>query len=75
MIDAGNDGTEEDFLNSFKGESGNDGEAANQSLIRTVIEAAGDNCSNGGIKIETELILTVMGLGDDEVNSSNKIFM
>ena len=75
-IDAGNDGTEEDFLNSLKGDSGSDGEAANQSLIRTVIEAAGDNCSNGGIKIEIGIDSDGDGvLGDDEVNSSQTKYL
>ena len=75
-IDAGNDGTEEDFLNSLKGDSGSDGEAANQSLIRTVIEAAGDNCANGGIKIETGIDSNGNGvLDDDEVNSSQTKYL
>ena len=67
----GNTGTEEEFLASLKGSDGGDGVSAKQSLIKTTIEAAGDNCTNGGIKIETGVDSSGDGvLDDDEVNPS-----
>ena len=75
-LDAGNTGTEEEFLNSLKGESGGDGESASQSLINTTIEVAGQNCANGGIKIETGIDINKDGiLGADEVNSSQTKYL
>ena len=75
-LDAGNTGTEEEFLNSLKGESGGDGESASQSLINTTIEVAGQNCANGGIKIETGIDTNKDGiLGADEVNSSQTKYL
>ena len=63
-------GTEEDFLDSLKGSNGNDGDSGNQSLIKTTVEAAGDNCANGGIKIESGIDSNADGtLDDDEVDS------
>ena len=35
-----------------QGPSGDDGEDAIKTLINTSDEAAGDNCANGGVKIE-----------------------
>jgi hypothetical protein len=75
-LDAGNTGTEEEFLNSLKGDSGGDGESASQSLINTTIEVAGQNCTNGGIKIETGIDTNNDGvLGADEVNSSQTKYL
>lgn len=75
-IDAGNTGTEEEFISSLKGESGGDGESASQSLINTTIEVAGQNCANGGIKIETGIDTNKDGiLGADEVNSSQTKYL
>lgn len=75
-LDAGNTGTEEEFLNSLKGDSGGDGESASQSLINTTVEVAGQNCANGGIKIETGIDTNKDGvLGVDEVNSSQTKYL
>jgi len=75
-LDAGNTGTEEEFLASLKGSDGGDGASAKQSLIKTTIEAAGDNCANGGIKIETGIDSNANGvLDDDEVNTSQTKYL
>ena len=75
-LDAGNTGTEQDFLDSLKGSNGNDGDSANQSLIKTTVEAAGDNCANGGIKIETGIDTNGDGtLDDEEVDSSQTKYL
>ncbi len=75
-LDAGNTGTEEDFLDSLKGSNGNDGDSGNQSLIKTTVEAAGDNCANGGIKIESGIDSNADGtLDDDEVDSSQTKYL
>jgi len=75
-LDAGNTGTEEDFLDSLKGSNGNDGDSGNQSLIKTTVEAAGDNCANGGIKIESGIDSNADGtLDDEEVDSSQTKYL
>lgn len=75
-LDAGNTGTEEEFLASLKGSDGGDGTSAKQSLIKTTIEAAGGNCANGGIKIETGIDSNADGvLDDDEVNASQTKYL
>ena len=69
-ISEGNEGTEEDFINSLKGEEGL------KSLIKTTIEQAGDNCQNGGIKIETGIDTNGDGvLNDEEINSSQTKYL
>ena len=75
-LDEGNTGTEQDFLDSLKGSSGTDGDSGNQSLIKTTVEAAGDNCTNGGIKIETGIDTNGDGtLDNDEVNTSQTKYL
>ena len=75
-LDEGNTGTEQDFLDSLKGSSGTDGDSGNQSLIKTTVEAAGDNCTNGGIKIESGIDANGDGtLDDDEVNTSQTKYL
>ena len=75
-LDAGNTGTEQEFLDSLKGSSGTDGTSGNQSLIKTTVEAAGDNCTNGGLKIETGIDSNGDGtLDDDEVNTSQTKYL
>tara|TARA_A100001015_G_scaffold298741_1_gene381889 strand:- start:517 stop:2184 length:1668 start_codon:yes stop_codon:yes gene_type:complete len=75
-LNAGNTGTEEEFLASLKGSDGGDGASAQQSLIKTTIEAAGDNCTNGGIKIETGIDSNADGvLDDNEVNTSQTKYL
>ena len=69
-IDAGNTGTEAEFISSLSGDS------ALQSLIKTTVEASGDNCTNGGIKIETGLDSDGDGvLGVDEVEASQTKYL
>ncbi|MDB9995300.1 hypothetical protein OAD95_04095 [Flavobacteriaceae bacterium] len=75
-IDAGNTGTEEEFISSLKGESGGDGSSASQSLIITSVEVAGQNCANGGVKIETGIDVNGDGvLSNDEINSSQTKYL
>jgi hypothetical protein len=69
-INLGNTGTEQEFMDSLAGEQGETGEGLN-SLIKTSDEEAGDNCENGGIKIETGLDTNDNGeLDEDEVDES-----
>ena len=69
-INLGNTGTEQEFMDSLAGEQGETGEGLN-SLIKTSDEEAGDNCENGGIKIETGLDTNGNGeLDEDEVDDS-----
>ena len=57
-------------MDSLVGEQGETGEGLN-SLIKTSDEEAGDNCENGGIKIETGLDTNDNGeLDEDEVDDS-----
>jgi len=75
-LDAGNTGTEQEFLDSLKGSSGADGTTGNQSLIKTTVEAAGDNCINGGIKIETGIDANEDGILDnEEINTSQTKYL
>jgi len=69
-INLGNTGTEQEFIDSLVGPQGETGEGLN-SLIKTSDEEAGDNCENGGIKIETGLDTNDNGeLDEDEVDDS-----
>ena len=69
-INLGNTGTEQEFMDSLVGEQGETGEGLN-SLIKTSDEEAGDNCENGGIKIEMGLDTDNSGeLEDDEIDES-----
>ena len=69
-INLGNTGTEQEFMDSLVGAQGETGEGLN-SLIKTSDEEAGDNCENGGIKIETGLDTNDNGeLDEDEVDDS-----
>ena len=69
-IDSGNTGTEAEFISSLSGDS------ALQSLIKTTVEASGDNCTNGGIKIETGLDSDGDGvLGVDEIETSQTKYL
>ena len=53
------------------GENGNDGEGLN-SLISSATEEAGENCSNGGVKILTGIDTNNNGtLDEDEVDQDN----
>jgi hypothetical protein len=54
-----------------QGPAGEDGEVAVKTLINTSDEAAGDNCANGGIKIEVGEDTNADGILDiDEVDES-----
>ncbi|MFL2623782.1 MAG: hypothetical protein ACJ0P6_04710 [Flavobacteriaceae bacterium] len=54
-----------------QGPAGNDGEVAVKTLINTSDEAAGDNCANGGVKIEVGEDTNADGILDnDEVDDS-----
>ena len=54
-----------------QGPAGEDGEVAIKTLINTSDEAAGDNCANGGIKIEVGEDTNADGILDtDEVDDS-----
>jgi uncharacterized protein (TIGR02145 family) len=56
--------------------SGTPGANGKNALIRTTPEAAGANCANGGVKIETGLDADVNGqLSDAEVNTSQTKFI
>jgi hypothetical protein len=69
-VNLGNTGTEQEFIDFLVGEQGETGEGLN-SLIKTSDEEAGDNCENGGIKIETGLDTNDNGeLDEDEVDES-----
>jgi hypothetical protein len=69
-INLGNTGTEQEFIDSLVGPQGEIGEGLN-SLIKTSDEEAGDNCVNGGIKIEMGLDTDNSGeLDEDEIDDS-----
>ena len=54
-----------------QGPAGDDGEAGIKTLINTSAEAAGDNCANGGVKIEVGEDTNADGVLDtDEVDDS-----
>jgi len=54
-----------------QGPAGNDGEASIKTLINTSDEVAGDNCANGGVKIEVGEDTNADGILDtDEVDDS-----
>ena len=54
-----------------QGLAGNDGDVAVKTLINTSDEAAGDNCANGGVKIEVGEDTNADGILDtDEVDDS-----
>lgn len=82
-LNAGNTGTEAQFLTALRGVTGSQGPQGIQgiqgaagtngknSLINTTTEAVGNNCANGGTKIEVGLDLNNNGILDSgEVNSS-----
>jgi hypothetical protein len=69
-INLGNTGTEQEFIDSLVGPQGEVGLGLN-SLIKSSAEEAGDNCENGGIKIEMGLDTDNSGeLDEDEVDDS-----
>jgi hypothetical protein len=81
-LNAGNTGTELQFLNSLQGATGAQGiqgiQGANgkNMLINTITENAGNNCANGGIKIEVGLDLNSNGiLESNEVENSKTKFL
>ena len=70
-LDAGNTGTEEEFLASLKGEDGAGGADSINTLVKTSLEAAGTNCTTGGVKIEYGLDSNSDGtLSDDEIDAT-----
>ena len=82
-LNAGNTGTEAQFLTALRGATGAQGPQGIQgiqgatgtngknSLINTTTEAAGNNCANGGVKIEVGLDLNDNGLLEiNEINNS-----
>ena len=70
-LDAGNTGTEEEFLASLKGEDGAGGVDSINTLVKTSLEAAGTNCTTGGVKIEYGLDSNSDGnLSDDEIDAT-----
>jgi len=67
-LDLGNTGTEAEFLSSLTGPQG---AAGKNSLIITSNEPVGDNCVNGGVKIQVGLDVNSNGvLDDEEIDSS-----
>lgn len=59
------------LANCKKGDAGPKGDSGNNSLVRTSQEAAGANCSTGGMKIETGIDVNGNGTLDAaEVNAS-----
>jgi hypothetical protein len=83
-LNAGNTGTEAQFLTALRGANGGQGPQGIQgiqgttgtngknSLINTTTEAAGNNCVNGGVKIEVGLDLNNNGtLETSEINNNN----
>jgi hypothetical protein len=79
-LNTGNTGTEAQFLTALLGATGAQGIQGIQgttgtngknSLINTTTEAAGNNCVNGGVKIEVGLDLNNNGLLEsNEINNS-----
>ncbi|AMQ57086.1 DUF7151 family protein [Algoriphagus sanaruensis] len=76
-VSIGNIGTEGEFLESLIGPNGNDGAPGINGLnsrINIINEASGDNCANGGFKIEVGLDSNNNGtLDSEEVNQSEFI--
>ena len=70
-LDAGNTGTEEEFLASLKGDDGVGGADSTNTLVKTSLEAAGTNCTTGGVKIEYGLDSNSDGiLNDEEIDAT-----
>ena len=79
-LNIGNNGTEADFISSLTGPQGTAGSNGSDgtngvdginTLINTITEPAGANCTNGGTKIEVGLDANNNGaLDNNEVNSS-----
>ena len=82
-LNAGNTGTETQFLTSLQGTTGATGPAGTNgtdgtngvdgknTLVNTTIEPVGTNCTNGGTKIEVGLDANNNGVLDaNEINSS-----
>ena len=66
---AGNTGTETEFLTALIGQQGQQGESGPEglnALIKTVDEPAGENCENGGLKIEVGIDSNINGVLDNE---------
>jgi hypothetical protein len=84
-LNSGNTGTEAQFLTALLGATGAQGIQGIQgttgtngknSLINTTTEAAGNNCVNGGVKIEVGLDLNNNGnLESNEVENSKTKFL
>jgi hypothetical protein len=79
-LNAGNTGTEAQFITSLQGATGpqgiqgtagTNGQDGKNTLVNTTTETAGANCENGGTKIEVGLDANNNGILDSgEVNSS-----
>ena len=69
---AGNTGTETEFLTALigqqgqQGQQGESGPEGSNALIKTVDEPAGENCENGGLKIEVGIDSNINGVLDNE---------
>ena len=84
-LNLGNNGTEADFISSLTGPQGptgvNGSDGANgvngiNTLINTITEPAGANCTNGGTKIEVGLDTNNNNvLDNEEINNSSTKFI
>jgi len=76
---AGNTGTETEFLTALIGQQGQQGESGpegSNALIKTIDEPAGENCENGGLKIEVGIDSNINGvLDNDEIDLNQTQFI
>ena len=70
-LNLGNSGTEQDFIDSLTGPQGETESALNSLILTTNIEA-GNECQNGGVKIEIGLDSNQNGLLDEEEVESDQ---